>query len=130
VLATASGTRRELRMVVPASPEHLRAVRLVAADAAGRAGLDFDETDDLRIAVDELGHWLIPVTVDPLRLDFSVGDGHVLVEGRAVLAADAPPLDHLSELILESVTDSLDIAIGDHEVRFTFVKRRGAVLCR
>jgi hypothetical protein len=125
VLAAESGTRREVRMVVPASPEHLRAVRLVAADAAGRAGLDFDDTDDLRIAMDELAHWLIPYTSDPLRLDFTVGDGNVLVEGQASAMTTIPALDPLSEVILRSVADGLEITRRDGQVRFAFVKRRG-----
>src|SRR5258705_12262941 len=45
-----------LRLQVPATVEHLRTVRLVAADAAERAGFDCDQTDDIRIAVDELCH--------------------------------------------------------------------------
>ena len=36
-------------LTVPPFSEYLRTVRLVAADAAGRAGLDYDEIEDFRI---------------------------------------------------------------------------------
>ena len=45
-----------VHLVVPPSSEYLRTARLVAADAAVRAGLDCEEIEDFRIAVDELCH--------------------------------------------------------------------------
>jgi hypothetical protein len=50
---------RIVRLVLPPHDRHVRTARLVAADAATRAGLDCDETDDLRIAVDEVCHALL-----------------------------------------------------------------------
>src|SRR2546423_7856230 len=47
-------TGGDVRLVVPASPEYLRLVRLTAAGMASRLGFTFDEVEDLRIAVDEL----------------------------------------------------------------------------
>src|SRR5436190_5572519 len=41
----------ELRLQVPPTIEHLRSVRLVAADAANRAGFDCDQTDGLRVTL-------------------------------------------------------------------------------
>ena len=38
----------------PAAPEYLRLARIATADAASRAGLDYEEIDDVRIAVSEL----------------------------------------------------------------------------
>ena len=46
----------EIRLIIPGSPDFLRLARLAAADAGSRAGLTFDEIEDLRIAVDELCH--------------------------------------------------------------------------
>src|SRR5712691_12982168 len=61
----------ELRLQVPPTIEHLRTVRLVAADAADRAGFDCDETDDLRIAVDEVCHAVLKSTEAPITVGFS-----------------------------------------------------------
>lgn len=65
-------TRREVRLEVPPSAEHLRVVRLVAAEAGARAGLDVEATDDLRIAVDELCHVLVPRAVTRICIRFHV----------------------------------------------------------
>src|SRR5262249_16345456 len=47
------GKGDRVHLVVPASSRFLRTTRLVAADAAGRAGCDVEEIEDFRIAVDE-----------------------------------------------------------------------------
>ena len=56
----------QLRLQVPPTVEHLRTIRLVAADAANRAGFDCDETEDLRIAVDEVCHAVLRSTEAPI----------------------------------------------------------------
>jgi hypothetical protein len=120
----------DMRLVVPASPEHLRAVRLVAADAAGRAGLDCDETDDLRIAVDEVCHALMRATDQPILLGIAAREDRVAVEGSVVVGAPASelPLHPLSEAILRSVTDEFDIVVDGREMRFRLVKRKASVV--
>ena len=44
----------EITITFPARPEYLRLARIATADAASRAGLDYEEIDDMRIAVSEL----------------------------------------------------------------------------
>src|SRR3981081_1984032 len=46
----------EIRLIIPGSPDFLRLARLAPASTGRRAGLTFDEIEDLRIAVDELCH--------------------------------------------------------------------------
>ncbi len=58
-------------------------MRLVAADAAGRAGLDYDEVEDFRIAVDELCHLLMSSTDHEISVSFGVVGRCVLARGRA-----------------------------------------------
>jgi hypothetical protein len=116
----------DLHLLIPANSEHLRAARLVAADAAGRAGFDCEETEDLRIAVDELCHCLMRVTDGPISLTYTVSGGAVTIEGQALAAsAFASPLLHpISEAILRSATDSFDlIDTARPEVRFVLLKR-------
>ncbi|MGH8985103.1 MAG: ATP-binding protein [Acidimicrobiia bacterium] len=115
----------DLYLLIPADSEHLRAARLVAADAAGRAGFDCDETDDLRIAVDELCHCLMRVTDGPISLTFAVGGGGVTIEGRALAASalTTPLLHPFSETILRSATDFFEVLDTDHpEVGFVLGK--------
>jgi anti-sigma regulatory factor (Ser/Thr protein kinase) len=115
----------DLRLQVPATFDHLRTVRLVAADAAERAGFDCDETDDLRIAVDELCHAVMNSTDAPIVLGFSVRPDLVEVRGRAERTNGAPPLEMspLSELVVDSVSESFRLADEPHSVGFVLVKR-------
>ncbi|MGH9030915.1 MAG: ATP-binding protein [Acidimicrobiia bacterium] len=114
----------DLHLLIPADSEHLRAARLVAADAAGRAGFDCEETEDLRIAVDELCHCLMRVTDGPISLTFGVSRSGVTIEGSALAASAATPILHpFSEAILRSATDYFEILDTDQsEVRFVLGK--------
>jgi hypothetical protein len=125
VIAT-TASARELRLLVPPSVQHLRAVRLVAADTAGRAGFDCEQTDDLRIAVDELCHSLMRFACDPITLVFGADDGRVTIEGSARCdpTGDTPLLDPLSDAILHSVTQFFEIVASPPDVRFLLVMER------
>ena len=73
----------ELHMVIPPYSAYLRAVRLIAADAAARSGLGYLETEDFRLAVDELCHTLMSATDHVLALSFSSTSEGVEARGRA-----------------------------------------------
>jgi Histidine kinase-like ATPase domain len=115
----------ELRLQVPADVSHLRTVRLVAADAADRAGFDCDETDDLRIAVDEVCHAVLRSAEAPIVVGFSVEPGVVEVRGIAARNGALRPLQlsPMSHLIVDSVSDEVELIDGSSEVRFALVKR-------
>ena len=117
----------ELRLQVPPTVEHLRTVRLVAADAADRAGFDCDETDDLRIAVDEVCHAVLKSTEAPITVGFSTEPGLVRVTGAAQRHGAMRPLHlpRLSQLIVDAVSDDVEIVDGSGGIRFTLVKRAG-----
>jgi hypothetical protein len=119
---------RDLRLLVPPSPEHLRAVRLVAADTAGRAGFDCDQTDDLRIALDELCHSVMRGAGGPITLVFEADEGRVTIEGSAPFrrAPGMPLLDPLSDAILHSVTDFFEIVDSSPGVRFMLMMERAS----
>lgn len=114
----------ELRLQVPATVDHLRTVRLVAADAAERAGFDCDETDDLRIAVDELCHAVMNSSDAPIILGFAVVPGRVEVRGaaRRSIGARALEMSQLSALVVDSVSTSFELIDGSREVGFVLVK--------
>jgi hypothetical protein len=117
--------RCELRLQIPPTVEHLRTVRLVAADAANRAGFDCDETDDLRIAVDEVCHAVLRSTEAPITVGFSTEPGLVEVRGAASRDGIHRPL-HLtpmSHLVVDAVSDEVELADGSAGIRFSLVKR-------
>ena len=72
-----------VHLVVPPSSEYLRTARLVAADAAVRAGLDCEEIEDFRIAVDELCHLVMTSTDHFIDLWVVAADDRVIAHGRA-----------------------------------------------
>ncbi len=112
----------DVGLLVPPRAEHLRAIRLVAADTAGRAGLDYEQTDDLRIAIDELCHCLMRVVEGPISLTFAGANGVVTIEGSAPLSAGcASVLGPLSQAILQSVTEFFEIIDAPPEVRFLLI---------
>ena len=117
----------QLRLQVPPTVEHLRTVRLVAADAANRAGFDCDETDDLRIAVDEVCHAVLRSTEAPITVGFSTEPGLVEVRGAAHHAGIRRPLHlaPLSQLIVDAVSDEVELTDGSAGIRFSLVKRAG-----
>ena len=117
----------ELRLQVPATAGHLRTVRLVAADAAERAGFDCDETDDLRIAVDELSHAVMNSSETPLVLGFVITPGRVEVRAVTERKNGARPLEisPVSELVVDSVSESFELIEDPGELGFALVKRSG-----
>jgi hypothetical protein len=115
----------EVRVVMPAASEYLRVARLVAADAAARAGLDCEEVEDFRIAVDELCHSIMAATDHHLVLDFATLPDGVTARGTAPgrTASSPPRLTDLSASIVLSVCDHVEIDAVDGMVSFLVVKR-------
>jgi len=115
---------RTVTLVVPAAADYLRLARLASADAGSRAGFDYEEIDDLRIAVTELCHLLIGEgTSGDLTLRFTAADGTVSVTGHAP-EPGTPNDNEFSETILSQVVDVHTVADSDEGRRFELVKRR------
>jgi histidine kinase-like protein len=115
----------QLRLQVPPTVQYLRTVRLVAADAADRAGFDCEETDDLRIAVDEMCHAMLRSTDAPITVGFSTEGTLVEVRGAAERAGFRRRLHltPLSHLIVDAVSDEVELAEESWGIRFKLVKR-------
>ncbi len=111
-------------LTVPPFSEYLRTVRLVAADAASRAGLDYDEIEDFRIAVDELCHLLMSSSDHELSLSFGVVGRCALARGSVPgrNGAVVAPLGDLSRTIIDSVADFHEIIERDGEIAFAVMK--------
>ena len=122
-LALSESTDR-VHLVVPPSSSYLRTVRLVAADAGARAGLDCEEIEDFRIAVDELCHLLMSSTDHHIGLVITVADDYLVAHGEATSRRQTSPYapNELSALIIASTVDYYDIENEDETIRFTAVK--------
>ena len=109
----------ELVMIVPPYSRYLRSVRLVAADAAVRAGLDCEETEDFRLAVDELCHTMMSSTDHELRLTFTATRGGVCARGATdARSGTRPMISPLSATIVTALCDAYELELVDDELRF------------
>ncbi len=95
-----------VKLETPASTQYLHIVRLTAAGAAAEAGLDAEEVDDVKIAVDELCSVAMATSTETasLVLEFVAIDGGLLVE------ATLPPgsrveVDEMGHAILDATVD-------------------------
>lgn len=115
----------ELRLRVSSSVDHLRTVRLVAADVAERAGFDYDEICDLRIAMSELCHAVMRSTEAPISLRFAIGPRCIEAYGSAERRGAAPALvlSPMAELIVGFVSDRFSLVDEPCEVGFVLVHR-------
>jgi hypothetical protein len=113
----------ELVLVVPPYSQYLRAVRLVAADAAVRAGLDCEETEDFRLAVDELCHTLMSSTDHPVTLTFALTRAGVVARGVARSRDGARPMmSELSATMVNALADSYEFEKTDGQLEFTVAR--------
>jgi serine/threonine-protein kinase RsbW len=114
---------------IPASPEYVHVVRLVAAGLAARLGFTLDDIEDLKIAVDELTAYLTGAQgrAGHLQIRFTVGDDTIEIEGAGHFS---PPealrteLTDFSRMILETVADSATLGNVDSIPCFNVLKRR------
>jgi hypothetical protein len=120
----------EVRLELPPSPECVRVARLVAVDTANRAGFDYDESEDLRLAVGELCHAGLSCANQALSVWFISTADAVSVRGRTTLHPDLPPpevdgdLSWLARQILDAVCDGYTFEHDGSDVKFWLVKRR------
>ena len=115
-----------VKLVVPADPEYLRLARLAAADAGSRAGFDYEEIDDLRIAVNELCHLLIGTgAAGSVAVEFDTRTDGVTVLGHAAAPGDLVS-NEFTETILARVADEHAVSDDDDGRHFRLVKNRRA----
>jgi hypothetical protein len=117
----------EVRLIVPARPEYLRLARVTAAGLAGRLGFNYDEVEDLRLAIDELCFGLTGPTgrEGTVELLYILGDDGLVVEGEGHFIDDITPVEltELSEVILSALVDEHWLGAGPQGPRFRLVKR-------
>ena len=109
----------EVSITIPASPQYVGVIRLVAAGLAARQGFSLDDSEDLKIAVDELSAYVtgthgrqglleVVFSLDGERISFR---GYVRLEEPGEVRTN---LTELSRMILETVTESASLErVGD-----------------
>lgn len=114
---------------VPAFPEYVRIVRLVAAGLAARLRFTIEEIEDLKIGVDELSAYLTGAQGrdGELEVRFEIGEDRVGITGVARFSPGhkvRTDLTELSQRILETVADSASLEQLDGFPSFRMTKRK------
>ena len=116
---------------LPAWPEYVRVVRLVAAGLAARLGFTIDDIDDLKIGVDELCGYLVGSSGrnGVLEIRFEIHPERIEITGTGTFSAEQTVPSELtvfSRQILDTVADSatLQAADGDGAPTFHLTKSR------
>jgi len=120
----------DVRLRIPPYSDYLRTVRLVAADSARRAGLDVEEIEDFRIAVDELTHLLMTSTDHEITISFGVLGSCVAARGTAQRRPGTAPceLSELAHTIMSSVSDYFHTSAEATQVAFSVMKQRSSLV--
>jgi serine/threonine-protein kinase RsbW len=120
----------EVKLTMPAVPQLLRVARLTAAGLAGRLGFNFDEIEDVKIAVDELCFALVGTKGrdGDLTVTYRLLPDALEIEGSGSFGAGAPsPVpNELSAQILDAVVDEHELTREGDELRFRLRKQRVA----
>jgi serine/threonine-protein kinase RsbW len=115
----------QVTLVIPAAPGCLRLARLASTDAGSRVGLDYEEIDDLRMAVSEMCHLLIgdgwPGSV---TLEYTIDSDVISVAGYTPGPVPPASSNDFTDVILDTVTDFHELVDDGDERRFKIVKRR------
>jgi hypothetical protein len=121
---------QRLELDIPADTRMLRAARLATLDAATRAGLACDESEDLCLALDELCFALINATSpgDRIHLEIQVLDG-VRIDGWAP-AATYPgfALSDFGALLVDLAVDDHLLEIDHDALHFVLTQKASSVM--
>jgi serine/threonine-protein kinase RsbW len=114
---------------VPARGEFARTVRLTAAELAARTGMNIDDVDDVKLAVEEAFVFACGRdSLDEVTFSFLLGDASLeLTVGPLPKPCDdadeAEPSQRYARFILESVCDEYEFVERDGACWVRLVKR-------
>ncbi len=119
----------KISIQIPASPEYLNVVRLIASGLASRLKFTIDDIEDLKIGVDELSAYLTGAQGRDGRLDivFEVHDDRIEIKGAGTFSAGTKvrtELTDLSRMILGSVVDDAALELTNGTPTFTLSKAK------
>jgi serine/threonine-protein kinase RsbW len=107
----------------PSTPEYLRLARIATADAASRAGLDYEEIDDVRIAISELCSLVSLDASGTITLAFAAEPGRLTVTGESATGRAEVAGNELSQAIIGAVVDDHSLETEGGVTRFRVTKR-------
>jgi serine/threonine-protein kinase RsbW len=123
------GGTEHVALTVPARGEYARTVRLAAAELAVRCGLNVDEVDDVRLAVEEAfvfgcgrepsGGLTFAFSLEPGSMEMLVGP----LAKPCTASEDGEAGERYARFILESVCDSYEIVEREGSCYVRLVKR-------
>lgn len=119
----------QVTIAIPASPQYVQIVRLIAAGLASRLGFTLDEIDDLKIAVDELAAYLTGTQGrdGTLEVVFRIEGQRIEIDGTGRFSPGdkvRTELTDFSRMILETVVDHAALSYDSGAPRFELVKSR------
>jgi serine/threonine-protein kinase RsbW len=114
---------------IPASPEYIQVVRLIASGLATRLGFTLDDIEDLKIGVDELCAYLTGAQgrEGTLAIEFRVGENRIEISGSGTFTAGIKVRTELTEFsrkILETVADDAALDQTDGVPSFSLTKTK------
>ena len=114
---------------IPASPEYLQVVRLVAAGLASRLSFTLEDIEDLKIAVDELSAYITGAhgRSGTLAVSFTLHADRIQIRGIGEYTESyevRTDLTEFSRMILETVADSAELSASDGMPAFSLVKSK------
>jgi hypothetical protein len=100
---------------MPPDPQLLRVLRLVGSGLASLGQLDLPSTEEVRVAVDELGAALIAMgDGSPIDITFDLTPDALLVEGATALPPGAElDVDPLTDRMLSVVASTHEWSVQD-----------------
>ena len=119
----------KLSISIPASPQYLQVVRLIAAGLASRLTFTIDEIEDLKIAVDELAAYLTGTQgrEGTLEIEFGVESDRIEIKGTGKFTPGdkiRTELTEFSRQILKTVADDAVLELNDGLPSFSLTKNK------
>ena len=114
---------------IPASPEYVQIVRLVASGLASRLRFTIEDIEDLKIGVDELCAYLTGTQgrEGTMSVSFRVDGDRIAIEGSGHFAPGQrirADLTEFSRMILDTVADSANLEQQDGVPTFSLTKSK------
>jgi serine/threonine-protein kinase RsbW len=126
-----STSAESISIKIPASPEYIQVVRLVAAGLAARLSFTLEDIEDLKIAVDELSAYITGAhgRSGTLAVSFTLNDDQIQISGTGEYTQRyelRTELTEFSRMILETVSDSAELSASDGKPTFSLVKSKSS----